>query len=392
MNTFKLPPLPLAALSTLTLALLCAFTLNACGQADKPAPVAETPATDPLEVRVKPEMAAQFQVQKLAPVALVPTQDVAGRIEANDRLVTRIGASVTGRVTDVLAEVGDRVKTGQALAHVASPELTTAQLAFLRAHAASQLAERAVERARQLIQADVIGSAELQRRESELSIARAELRAAGDQLQLMGLPAGAIEQLRSQGTLAAKTAVVATLSGVVIERQVSRGQVAQPGDPLFTVADLGNVWVVGGLPEQAARSVQPGQAVEIEVPALGAQRLQGKIVYVGDTVSPETRTVTIRTQVDNARRDLKPQMLATMRIAAAPQQVLAVPSAAVVRENDRDHVFVRQAEGRYRLTPVELGAASGALRPLLKGLPEGSEVVVEGAFHLNNERKRAELE
>ena len=392
MNTFKLPPLPLATLSTLALALLCAFTLSACGPADKPAPVAETPATDPLEVRVKPEMAAQFQVQKLAPVALVPTQDVAGRIEANDRLVTRIGASVTGRVTDVLAEVGDRVKTGQALAHVASPELTTAQLAFLRAHAASQLAERAVERARQLIQADVIGSAELQRRESELSIARAELRAAGDQLQLMGLPAGAIEQLRSQGTLAAKTAVVATLSGVVIERQVSRGQVAQPGDPLFTVADLGNVWVVGGLPEQAARSVQPGQAVEIEVPALGAQRLQGKSVYVGDTVSPETRTVTIRTQVDNARRDLKPQMLATMRIAAAPQQVLAVPSAAVVRENDRDHVFVRQAEGRYRLTPVELGAASGALRPLLKGLPEGSEVVVEGAFHLNNERKRAELE
>lgn len=392
MNTFKLPPLPLAALSTLTLALLCAFTLSACGQADKPAPVAETPATDPLEVRVKPEMATQFQVQKLAPVALVPTQDVAGRIEANDRLVTRIGASVTGRVTDVLAEVGDRVKTGQALAHVASPELTTAQLAYLRAHAASQLAERAVERARQLIQADVIGSAELQRRESELSIARAELRAAGDQLQLMGLPAGAIEQLRSQGTLAAKTAVVATLSGVVIERQVSRGQVAQPGDPLFTVADLGNVWVVGGLPEQAARSVQPGQAVEIEVPALGAQRLQGKIVYVGDTVSPETRTVTIRTQVDNARRDLKPQMLATMRIAAAPQQVLAVPAAAVVRENDRDHVFVRQAEGRYRLTPVELGAASGTLRPLLKGLPEGSEVVVEGAFHLNNERKRAELE
>lgn len=390
MNAFTFPPL--ATLSTLTLALLCAFTLSACGPADKPAPVAEAPATDPMEVRVKPEMAVQFKVQKLAPVDLVPTQDVAGRIEANDRLVTRIGASVTGRVTDVLAEVGDRVKTGQALAHVASPELTTAQLAYLRAHAASQLAERAVERARQLIQADVIGSAELQRRESELSIARAELRAAGDQLQLMGLPTGAIEQLRSQGTLAAKTAVVATLSGVVIERQVSRGQVAQPGDPLFTVADLGNVWVVGGLPEQAARSVQPGQAVEIEVPALGAQRLRGKIVYVGDTVSPETRTVTIRTQVDNARRDLKPQMLATMRIAAAPQQVLAVPAAAVVRENDRDHVFVRQAEGRYRLMPVELGAASGAQRPLLKGLPEGSEVVVEGAFHLNNERKRAELE
>ena len=85
-------------------------------------------------------------------------------------------------------------------------------------------------------------------------------------------------------------------------------------------------------------------------------------------------------------------MLATMRIKAASERLLAVPEAAVVRENDRDHVFVRLAEQRYRLTPVELGRASGGLRPVLKGLEEGSEIVVEGAFHLNNERKRAELE
>jgi cobalt-zinc-cadmium efflux system membrane fusion protein len=72
--------------------------------------------------------------------------------------------------------------------------------------------------------------------------------------------------------------------------------------------------------------------------------------------------------------------------------VLALPAQAVVRENDRDHVFVRTAELRYRLTPVELGPAQDELRPVLKGLPQGSEVVTEGAFHMNNERKRAELE
>jgi len=394
MNTFKHPPLPLATLATLALALLCAFTLSACGPADKAAsatPAAEAPATDPLEVRVKPEMAAQFQVQKLAPVALVPTQDVAGRIEANDRLVTRIGASVTGRVTDVLAEVGDRVKTGQALAYVASPELTTAQLAFLRAHAASQLAERAVERARQLIQADVIGSAELQRRESELSIARAELRAAGDQLTLVGIPRDAIAKLRDSGSLSPHALVVATQAGVVVERKVSQGQVAQPGDPLFTVADLSNVWVVGALPEQAARNARIGQQIEISVPAIGKQ-LSGRVIQIADTVSPETRTVPLRTQVDNAAHELKPQMLATMRIAGTSVDALAVPAAAVVRDNDRDHVFVQTAPNRFRLTPVELGAASEGRRPVLKGLAEGTSVVVEGAFHLNNERKRAELE
>ncbi|MCJ0761636.1 efflux RND transporter periplasmic adaptor subunit [Variovorax terrae] len=388
-------PRPRAAVSALALAglMLLTLTLAGCGRSDAPPPAAAAAApADPMEVVVPPGMAARFKTAPLSTAEIAPIQEVAGRIEANDRLVARIGASVTGRVTEVLAEVGDRVRPGQVLARVASPELTTAQLAYLRAHAATAQAERAVERARQLIQADVIGSAEQQRRESELAIARAELRAAGDQLRLIGLPGGAVERLREQGTLHPHAAVVATLAGVVIERKLSSGQVAQPGDPLFTVADLGNVWVVGALPEQAARSVQAGQAVEIEVPALAGRQLAGRIVHVGDTVSPETRSVTIRTQVDNAQRELKPQMLATMRIEGAARRTLAVPAVAVVRENDRDHVFVKQADNRYRLAPIELGAASGGLRPVLGGLAEGTELVVEGAFHLNNERKRAELE
>ncbi len=369
-----------------------AFLLVACGDQKTTAPTAAKAAINPMDVSLPAEMASQFKIEKLAMQEVTPWIEIAGRIEANDRLVTRIGASVTGRVTEVLAEVGDRVRPGQALARVASSELTSAQMGYLRAHSAASQAERAVERARQLIQADVIGSAELQRRESELAIARAELNAAGDQLKLMGLHNAAIEKLRDQGTLHPHAAVSATLSGVVIERNVSHGQVTQPGDPLFTVADLGNVWVVGALPEQTARSVQAGQTVDIEVPALGNRQLSGKIVFVGDTVSPETRSVTIRTQVDNGQRDLKPQMLATMRIRGHAQQTLALPVQAMVRENDKDHVFVKLADNRYRLTPVELGTASGAWRPVLKGLQPGTEIVTEGAFHMNNERKRAELE
>jgi cobalt-zinc-cadmium efflux system membrane fusion protein len=95
------------------------------------------------------------------------------------------------------------------------------------------------------------------------------------------------------------------------------------------VADLSNVWVVGALPEQIARSVQTGQNVQIDVPALGLTveetPISGKIIYVGDTVSPETRTVTIRTQVDNKDLALKPQMLATMKIQGAMEKTLAIP-------------------------------------------------------------------
>jgi len=382
----------------------CVVLLAACGESSKPnetKPGKALTATgasaggaeDPMRVTVKSEMLDRFQSIPVKLHDLASVQEVAGRIEANEQKVTRIGAAVTGRVTEVLVDVGDRVSRGQAMAHVSSPELAQAQLAYLRAHANRELAERAEDRAQQLLRADVIGSAELQRRQSELAIAGAELKAAADQLQMMGVPADSVARLRQQGQLVPHAAVSSTLAGTVIERKLSQGQVAQPGDPLFTVADLTRVWVVGGLPEQAARSVQVGQAVEIQVPALGQQqRWSGRIVFVGDTVNPDTRTVAIRTEVENTGRALKPQMLATMRISSAAERVLAIPASAVVREQDKDHVYVEEGKGRFRLTPVRLGPAVEGLRPVHEGLREGQRVVSEGAFHLNNERKRAELE
>lgn len=377
--------------ASVALTLLAAVILLGCSPDRTPANTPDA-KPDPNQVTVTAEMARNFKTQPLEIMTLDTVQEITGRIEANDLLVTRIGASVTGRVTEVLAEVGSRVQAGQVLARVTSPELTNAQLAYLRANSATSLAERSLERARQLIQADVIGSAELQRREAELAIAQAELRAAADQLQLLGVPSQMVERLRDKGQLTSYAGITATRAGVVIERKISQGQVAQPGDPLFTVADLSNVWVVGALPEQAAGSVQLGQPVVVEVPALGQRQFSGKVVFVSDTIQPETRTITVRTQVDNARRQLKPQMQASLRIAGQARQQLAVPQDSVVRENDRDHVFVQLAPGQYRLTPVELGAASRGLRPMLKGPAQGTAVVVEGAFHLNNERKRAELE
>lgn len=383
---------PVRALPLCAAMLAMSLTLVACKPQPATSPSAQKPEPDAMQVKIPAEMVSRFEVASLQMQTLEAMKEVTGRIEANDRLVTRIGASVTGRVTEVLVEVGDRVQSGQPLARVASPELSQAQMAYLRAHSTAALADRAVERARQLFQADVIGAAELQRRESEQAVAHAEQRAARDQLRLLGIPAQALERLREQGVLHPHAAVVSTLSGVVIERKVSNGQVAQPGDPLFTVADLSKVWVVGDVPEQTARSVQVGQRVDIEVPALAGRQLSGQIVYVGDTVSPETRTVPLRTQVDNPGRDLKPQMLATMRIRGEARSALVVPQEAVIREGDRDHVYVQVAEHTFRYTPVQLGPAQNQLRPVLQGLSAGQPVVVRGAFHLHNERQRAELQ
>jgi cobalt-zinc-cadmium efflux system membrane fusion protein len=395
LHSFKLP------VPTLPSLLLAMLLLSACDKKEAPnnaansassaAKAAAKPA-DPMLVELTPEMTKAFRVEPASMAEIALEQKVSGRIEANERLTMRIGSSVTGRVMQVFAEVGDRVKAGQSLATLSSPELTNAQLSYLRALSMSSLAERAVERAKALVAADVIGTAELQRREVELSVARAEMRAAHDQLRLIGLREETIEKLRTTGAIASEVNIRATRSGVVIERKVSQGQVAQPGDPLFTVADLSNVWVVGALPELDANSVQVNQKVDVQVSALGIQKLSGRIVFVSDTVQPDTRTVPIRTEVNNPKFELKPQMLATLTLTGMHVKQLAVPATAVVRQNDKDFVFVKVGEHRFRLTEVTLDPAAGELRPVRKGLDEGTPIVVDGSFHLNSQRKRAELE
>jgi cobalt-zinc-cadmium efflux system membrane fusion protein len=164
--------------------------------------------------------------------------------------------------------------------------------------------------------------------------------------------------------------------------------VVQPAEALFTVADLSTVWVVAQVPEVEAGRVRVGQKVRVSVPANGEEPVEGRLAWVADTVDPETRTVTVRTELPNPQRLLKPAMLASMAIEPLPQPRLVVPSAAVVREDNEDHVFVRQsATGSYRLTRVQLGDEVGGLRVVRGGLRGGETIVVEGGFHLNNERK-----
>ena len=351
----------------------------------------EVPVADPLAVTVPANFGAEI---KVAPVGATPLSDtlrVAGKVDFDEYRVTRIGATVTGRVIEIHAHLGQQVKVGDALAVINSTELGQAQLAYLKARAQADLQARSVERARQLFAADVIGKAELQRRESELAIASAEQRGAADQLRVLGMSSAAIGRLGTSGVIHSVTPVVSTMAGTVVERQVAPGQVVQPSDALYMVADLSQVWVTAEVPEQQAALVKSGQSVDIEVPALGV-RLTGKLIYVADTVNPETRTVTVRSAVANANRQLKPAMLATMLIQAAPVERLVVPAQAVVRDGDADNVFVEVGPQQFRLVPVRLGPDVDGRRPVLSGLKPEQRILVSGAFHLNNERKRKELE
>ena len=175
-------------------------------------------------------------------------------------------------------------------------------------------------------------------------------------------------------------------------KKALQGMRVMAGEELLQISNLSRVWVIAQVPEQQVEHVQSGQTVSMEIPALGNEQRRGQLIYVGETVNPETRTVIVRTAIDNADGRLKPAMLATMLITGKPVDRVVVPGSATVREGDSDHVFVATGDAQFRLTPVRLGPENDGRRPVLSGLGGGETIVIEGAFHLNNERKRKELE
>lgn len=378
--------------------LLCAGLIGASLLLAACSDKADTTETASAQVPVNPNLVMAgdnlgniIKLGTVSRVALSDTLRVAGQVDFDEQRVTRIGATVTGRVTDLTATLGQQVKVGDTLAVLNSTELGAAQLAYMKARAQAQLNQRNVERAQQLFASDVIGSAELQRRESELAISQAEQRAAADQLRVLGVSSRSLEKLTTTGAINSVSPVVATMAGTVVERLVAQGQVVQPSEVMFTVADLSRVWVEAEVPEQQAASVRPGQNIQVEIPALG-QQLTAKLIFIADTVNPATRTIMVRSELDNGDRSLKPAMLATVLIEGRPTERLAVPGTAIVRENNKDYLFVEVGPQQFRLTEVALGPAIGDMRPVLGGVAEGTKVVTDGAFHLNNERKRKELE
>jgi cobalt-zinc-cadmium efflux system membrane fusion protein len=164
--------------------------------------------------------------------------------------------------------------------------------------------------------------------------------------------------------------------------------VVQPADPAFTIADLSSVWIVANVPEEDAGQLQKDMEVLVRVPALLQQKITGHLSFISPIVDPATRTVEVHMDVDNPDGLLKPDELAGMVLTGRTDSKLTVPNAAIVRENNQDYVFVQAAPQKYVLHEVSLGDEENDRRVVLSGVGLNDQIVTEGAFHLNNQRKQ----
>ncbi|MEQ1886902.1 MAG: efflux RND transporter periplasmic adaptor subunit [Bryobacteraceae bacterium] len=345
-------------------------------------------ASNPMEIRADASMMERIKIGEPKSAQVGGSLTVAARVEVDETKIGRVGAPVMGRISELNAREGQEVTRGQLIATLNSTGLSDSQLGLLKAMSQQQLAQRAVERAEQLLTAGVIGSAELRRREAELAQATADVAASRDQLRILGLPQDAIENLERTRSINSTLRVNANMDGTILRRNIAIGQVINPADTLVEIADLTSLWMVADVPEQSAGSVVPGQSVEAEIEALPGEKIYGKLSFVSATVNPETRTVRARLDLPNPRKRFKPAMLATMVLRDPAQRKQVIPVTAVVREGNDEFVFVQLEPDKFVLRPVVLGEEHGGNRVLTDGIQPGEKIVVDGAFHLNNERKR----
>jgi cobalt-zinc-cadmium efflux system membrane fusion protein len=338
------------------------------------------------DIVVKSAVRGEFKLHRDFPATVVP----------DHHATADITALVRGRVVDVYADLGQQVKAGDLLAMLYSSDLGMAQSAYLKAVAKLYVAERAYERAQMLLREKVIGLAESQRRQGEMLSLRAEKREAQDRLRLLGMSEEQIARLHEEQKILSYVPIAAPFDGRVIARNLTKGEVVEVTEKLFTVADLSKVWVLANIPEKDIPFIRTDvggpntagveQSIEILVTAYPGEVFHGKVTYVGDVLDPATRTMNLRVEVPNPDRKLKPEMYATVRVYSPPERdVLTVPETAVQREREKQYVFVRLDDETFEARDVKLGVSNGDVVTVLDGLRQGEQVVTKGGFILKSE-------
>jgi len=318
-------------------------------------------------------------------------RDFPGIVQPNQRNMIEITTLVRGRVVEVYADLGQQVKANATLAMLYSSELGLAQSAYLKARARLNVAEQSYSRAKFLLEEKVIGEAEAQRRQAELLSIQAEANEAHDRLKLLGMTADEFRRLEQSREIRSVVPIVAPFAGRVIGRKLTRGEVVETTENLFVIADLSEVWVVANIPEKDipfahALHASGSMHADVQLNAYPDEVFKGRITYIGDVLDPSTRTMQLRLELANPDGRLKPEMFASVRLYSESQPGrLAVPEAALQRDQDRVFVFVQRAANEYEVRDVQIGESNGTQTSILAGLHEGEPVVTQGAFVLKSE-------
>jgi RND family efflux transporter MFP subunit len=369
------------------------------------APAAPVPSSAPrgvtrlpdVAVTVAPELPqrARLEVESVRAGASGDRVRVPGVVESNGYRQVVVTPLVGGRVTRVLAALGDRVRRGQTLAEIYSPELAQAHTAYLSMQAELEAAHHKLQRTQRLVEIGAASRQELEQIQAEHTRHTADVQEARTRLVLLGVSDERINGLRSGSSTSTTISVVAPLSGVVTKRQANAGLVVEPATELFTVVDLSTVWVIGNVYERDLSQVRVGSPVSLTTTALPGRQWDGRISYIDPQIALETRTLQVRIEAPNRDEQLRLGMYVDIVISGTNTQQTApiVSRSAIQTVDDRQFVYLPDSgrRGRFIEREVRLGSGADGDVEVLEGLQPGDVVVTKGSFFLRAERERLGL-
>ena len=309
-----------------------------------------------------------------------------GKIAVNGDRATPVFSPYSGRVTRVIAGLGDTVKSGAPLATLEATEFVQAQNDLKLAAAQLKLARINETRKHALYDAKGGSLQDWQQSQSDLTSADTALNSVRNRLKILGKSDAEIADLERAQTINPVATLTAPIAGVVVDRQVGPGQYLQSGSgtPVFTIADPSSVWLLANVRETDAGLVKLGQSVEVHVLAYPKRAFKARVTYVAALVDSVTHRLPVRAEIDNRDGALKPEMFANFRIFTSDaSDSPAVPEGAVVYEGESAHVWVEAGDGLLSLRSIHTGRSNDGLIEVLEGLKPGERVVTKGGLFID---------
>jgi len=290
-----------------------------------------------------------------------------GKVGYNERTVRKVTAWFPGRVEKLYVDfTGERVKKGEPIMSIYSPELITTQKEYL-------LAKDAAERLKASEFPEISSGTE------------GVVEAARTKMRLWGITDAQVEELDKTGRIKLRAEVFSPISGTVVEMLVREGDYLQEGSEMYRVADLSRVWVMADVYEYEFTNVALGGSAEVTSDAYPGWTFHGKVAFIDPVVNSDSRTVRVRVELPNEGGFLRPEMFVNVRIKSGSTRALTVPATAILYTGTKDVVWVETSPGSFEPREVRLGRRSGDYYEVLGGLKQGENVVTQGGFLIDSE-------
>lgn len=292
-----------------------------------------------------------------------------GRAEMDERRLAHVNIKLEGWIQELRVNyTGERVERGQLLFTLYSPELLATQREYLLALKAASIlknnpSSRAIDNSLSLVESSK------------------------QRLRLWDITEEQIQELERTGEATKTVAFYSPIGGTVIKKTAVAGMKVNPGEEMYTISDLSQLWIVADIYEYELPFIRLGQSAVVSLSYDPGRLVNGRVAFIYPALDPETRTAKVRFEVPNPGERLKPEMYANVELKIPLGLRLAVPRDAVLETGERQIIFINHGEGKLEWRNAKLGVQAGDWVEILEGLKEGEQIVTSANFLIDSESR-----